>query len=194
MALKLKTAAANQALTTAEAKLQLGFDGTERDTEFARLIAAATKLVEHDSDRALINQTWNLYLDAFPAGGDPIVIERIPVGSISSVKYYDGDDALQTWDSANYYTDLNSAPGRILPGSGVAYPATKFARPNAVDVEFVAGYGSASTDVPEEARHAIALLVSHWFEHRDAVGNVGSEIELAYSSLINSLIWRAPIG
>jgi uncharacterized phiE125 gp8 family phage protein len=37
---------------------------------------------------------------------------------------------------------------------------------NGIGIEYVAGYGSDGTDVPEAIRTAIRQLVAHWYEHR----------------------------
>ena len=39
------------------------------------------------------------------------------------------------------------------------------------EIDFTAGYGSSGVDVPQPLRQAIRLLVTHWYEHRSAVGD-----------------------
>lgn len=36
-------------------------------------------------------------------------------------------------------------------------------------VTYIAGYGAAATDVPDTTRHAILLLISQFYEHREPV-------------------------
>jgi uncharacterized phiE125 gp8 family phage protein len=38
---------------------------------------------------------------------------------------------------------------------------------SAVEIQYVAGYGSAATSVPEGIRQAILLAVGHWYENRE---------------------------
>jgi uncharacterized phiE125 gp8 family phage protein len=38
---------------------------------------------------------------------------------------------------------------------------------NAVEIEFIAGYGATAAAVPSPIRLAITHLVSHWFENRE---------------------------
>ena len=40
---------------------------------------------------------------------------------------------------------------------------------NGFEIAFIAGYGDAPPDVPAPIRHALKLLVAHWFEHREPV-------------------------
>jgi uncharacterized phiE125 gp8 family phage protein len=38
-----------------------------------------------------------------------------------------------------------------------------------VTVTYVAGYGDASTDIPEGIRQAVRMMVAHFYENREAV-------------------------
>ena len=51
--------------------------------------------------RALLTQTWDMYLDEFPCAGE-IIIPLSPLQSVTSVSYVDQHGATQTWASANY--------------------------------------------------------------------------------------------
>ena len=64
-------------------------------------------------------------------------------------------------------------------------------RPHAVTVQFDCGYAAGS--VPPKVLEALRLLTGHWYENREAVsvGVVTSEIQLAYSYLIQKLAWKA---
>ena len=42
-------------------------------------------------------------------------------------------------------------------------------RLNAFEVDFTAGDGDEADDVPGPIRHALKLLVAHWFERREVV-------------------------
>jgi len=48
-------------------------------------------------------------------------------------------------------------------------PATQARELNAFEVDFTAGYGDEADDVPGPIRHALKLLVAHWFERREVV-------------------------
>ncbi len=51
---------------------------------------------------------------------------------------------------------------------------------------FIAGYGDAAEDVPTPLRHAMQLLVRHWFDQRTPVivGTSAMDVPLAYHALI----------
>jgi uncharacterized phiE125 gp8 family phage protein len=46
--------------------------------------------------------------------------------------------------------------------------------PQGIEIDYVAGYGSAADEVPADLRQAVLLLIAHWHEHRDAVVIAGS--------------------
>ena len=119
-------------LTEAKRFLDLG-DTTTEDPKLEDWIPVAVEMVERHSQRALVKQTWKLYLDEFPCG--TIELRRPPVQSVSSITYTDGNGDEQTVSSSDYETDLKSAPGRIVPVT--TWPSAK-CMPNAVTVTFIA--------------------------------------------------------
>ncbi len=46
-------------------------------------------------NRALITQTWDMYLDAFPCGNGEIRMPFYPLQSVTAVQYYDTDGILR---------------------------------------------------------------------------------------------------
>jgi uncharacterized phiE125 gp8 family phage protein len=50
-----------------------------------------------------------------------------------------------------------------------AVSATQLHELNAFEVDFTAGYGDEADDVPGPIRHALKILVAHWFERREVV-------------------------
>lgn len=181
MGLSLVTAAATTPITTAEAKKQAGIDFSDDDTFVDGLVAAAVRYCEGVNDVAMVTQTWKLFLDRFPC--DRLIeLPKPPLASITHVKYYDSANALQTWSSALYEVSATDMPGRLSPVWGESWPGT-YDRINAVEIQFVCGYGAASA-VPQSYKLALALLVGHWYRNREAVGQVGDRIALAVDSLL----------
>jgi uncharacterized phiE125 gp8 family phage protein len=127
-----------------------------------------------------------LYLDWFP---ECIELRKPPVQSVSSIAYLDENGDSQTLSSSLYRTDLNSRPSRIEPAYGQSWPST-YGVSNSITVTFLAGYTTQAL-IPEQAKQAIKLLVSHWYSHRDAVlaGTIATELPLGYGSLIRSIQW-----
>lgn len=163
---KLKTAAASHPVTLTEAKLHLKVDGSTDNDLIDDLIASAVAWVQEYTNRQLMSATWELYLDNFSSCID---LDWCPVTAVSSVKYYDGDNTLQTLGTSNYDTDIISEPARITRAYGIVYP-TIYTRTNAVVIEFVAGYANAAS-VPDPIKSAILLMIGHNYENRGDEGH-----------------------
>ena len=186
MALKIYTQPTTEPVSLAEAKLHCKIDDTIDDTLIANLITTARETVEGISRRALITQTWDLFLDEFPEG-DEIEIPFPPLQSTGlSVQYTNqAGGAPATFASTNYAVDIYSEPGRIKLVYGAAWPGETLYTLNGVKVRFVAGFGAAAA-VPLKYKQAILLLVGHWYANREQVaGNVNlSEIPFGVMALL----------
>lgn len=193
MSLTIVTPPAEEPVTLTEAKNHLRVDLTDDDSLISALIVAAREHAEAITRRAFITQTLKLSLDAFPANNGPIYVPMPPLQSVNSLKYFDTDGMEQTLtEGTDFLVDNESEPGRITPAPDTGWPATQN-RPNAVSVEFVAGFGDASK-VPQGIKQAILLMVGHWYENREAVtmqGNNAGELPMAVDSLLMMhRIWR----
>jgi len=173
VAYKLKTAPAAEPVSSTEAKAHLRVDHTDDDTLIGTLIITARRFCEEYLNQSLITQTWYNYLNDFYDGaiyyvyrGPFLMINKGPVQSITSIKYYDADDVEQTLSTDYYHTDLSSQPARIE----VSETPETYDKLNAVTIEFVAGYGDAA-DVPEHIKHAMLLYIGHLYENRGDEGH-----------------------
>jgi uncharacterized phiE125 gp8 family phage protein len=174
--LTLNTAAASTPVTLAEAKAHLRVDGSDEDDLITALVEAATSAVEEETGRALVTQTWD-YAVAQPSG--KVYLPLHPVASVSTLTYYDTADSAQTLTVSDYYLFKGPDKAWLEPKDNVDWPEMKD-RADALTVTFVAG--QAVADVPQALKQAVLLLVAHWFEHREAVGDT-SELPLAYGYL-----------
>lgn len=156
IALKLITAPAAEPVTLAEAKSQLRVDGTDDDTLITGLIKNAREYCEAFQNRAMVTQTWDLWLGAWPSG-DHIEIPLPPLQSVTSVKYYGTDDTEYILAATEYDTDDKGYKGRVALKYGKSWPTTTLRPSNAVVVRFVAGYGDAATAVPQKVKQAMML-------------------------------------
>jgi uncharacterized phiE125 gp8 family phage protein len=149
MTLRIVSQPGAEPATAAEVKTDARIDTTALDTTIDLLITAARKVAEDRTGRAFITQTWELVLDTFPS--NEIEIGMLPIQLITSVKYYDSANVLQTMAAADYALDDDTLPGWVLPAYGVSWPST-YDIANAVIIRFIAGYGAAAADVPAELR------------------------------------------
>lgn len=168
MGLRLKTAPAKSPLTLTEAKRHLAVQSDDDDAHLSRLIDAATAWVESYTGRALITQTWTYTLDEFPPC---IVLPRPRLQSVSSLKYIDSDGTQQTWTSSNYRVTSFSDPAVVEPAYNTSWPTIRTVV-EAIEIEFICGYGDDPDDVPENIRHAIALIIGEWDENREGMSNM----------------------
>lgn len=165
MNVELVTAPAESPVTLAEAKSHCRVDISTDDVLIQTYIDAATEKAQAELQRAIITQTRRVYLDAFD--GDEIELPYPKLQSVTSVKYYDANGVLQTLSPGSYFVDDKAIVGSVVLWSGSSWPATAD-RPNAVEIEYVCGYGAASA-VPKCVKVAILHLVAHWYENRETV-------------------------
>lgn len=173
MALKLITAPTEEPVTLTQAKLQCRVDGSDEDALLTLIISAARRSAEIRTGRALVTQTWELALDAFPASA--IELPMPPVQSITSIKYLDAAGVEQTLSGASYALDSYGSRHWVIPAQGVSWPETLDAA-NAVKVRFATGYGAA-TAVPEDIKMWMLLSIGTLYTHREAMAQ-GQLVEL----------------
>lgn len=156
-------------LNIAKSHLKIDDDDTNEDAlNMGRIRSAVAYLDGRDGilNRALITQTWDWKLDAFPASSSRgLEVPLPPLQSITSINYTDTAGVSQLWAAAKYQVDTASVPGRILPAFGETWPSTR-ADMNAVTVRLEAGYGPDPADVPEPIRQAIMVMVADASEQR----------------------------
>lgn len=182
---KLVTGPVVEPVTLAEAKRHANVIASDDDGLLQGLIAAARELVEQDTSRALINQTWAVELHDWWC--DKIELPRPPLVSITHVKYVDQNGVTQTLPASYYDVDTRREPGVLWWDEDVSSTPTLSDQANAVVITYLAGYGASAAAVPARAKQAILLLVSHWYRYRDDVAKPGDLIAATYERLIASL-------
>ena len=183
--LSIQTVPSVEPLSTADAKTHLRVGASDRDAYVDDLVASARQLFEDLSGRALITQTWDLWLDAWPVE-EVIELPRPPLQSITSIDYYDVDDVSATLASSKYLVDTDSFPGRAILNDGQDWPTTTLRPKKNVRLRFVAGQGNAASDVDAIDVHAIRSLVSHFWENPEPyiTGTIVSTLPMHIRSLI----------
>lgn len=176
---RLVTPPAEEPLSLEEALLYVRQDHTADSAVILRQIKAARERCERVTGRQLVTATWRIILDAFPGGSGSLLLPHPPLVSVASVQYVDLAGETQTLSAAAYSADTGREPGWLLPAYGYSWPAT-YDQANAVTIDYVAGYGTAS-QVPAEVREALARCVAHTY------GNRGLTDEDALDRLFRSL-------
>lgn len=183
----ISTEPAREPLTIQEAKQHLRVTHDDEDSYILSLIKMARRYCEQVQGRAYLTQTQVLQLDEFPILSDvPIELPNPPLISITSIAYVDSAGDTQTWSSSYYTVDIRHEPGRVYPGYTYTYPSVRDQR-NAVTITYTAGYGTNPASVPQEYRHAMLLMLAHWYEYRQPVLSTGTiqKVPDAAKSLLN---------
>lgn len=193
MGLSLVTGPALDPISLAEAKAHCRVTSVDEDGLIAGYILAARQHVETICNRALITQTFDLFIDRdWPYYFDfdwnrnrrQIELPRAPAQSVTTISYIDSAGATQTLNTNQYVVDVTTPIGRIEPAYGVEWPIVR-CQPKTITVRFVAGYGSQPGDVPEPIRQAMLLLIGHWYENRETAGSATiGELPMSTASLL----------
>lgn len=157
----------SEPVTVDELKANARIDTADADPRLATLIEVARDNVERITERALLTQTWERRLDAFPAAPVGVGLERPPLQSVTSIEYVDPDGVLQTLDPSKYTVNTFREPGAVYPAYGETWPETRD-EPDAVRVVYVAGWTEAAK-VPASIREAILRLASLWYDENAPV-------------------------
>lgn len=169
-------------VTLEEARTHLRLMPGDLDTHVAALLDAATEYCETVCGRSLrVSHTLTQKYDGWPCG--LVKFDRQPVTAITSVTYYDADDASQTVSSGNYRLLASSEAGAVLEFDADFTKPTLSDRVDAVTITYTAGY----TEVPARAKAAIMLKLAELFgnlEERALAAN-----ERAIGSLLGTLDW-----
>lgn len=135
-ALVLVTAPTSDPVAVADVKNYLRIDTSVDDAMLTSFISAATRVIEKYLNRRLITQTWDFYMDRFPAAifndalmsSDGVTTGRLseflsqkkfieipyfPLQSVTYLKTFDDSNNEYTMSSSDYYVDQVSEPGRL---------------------------------------------------------------------------------
>jgi len=166
----IKTHPLVEPVTDAELQAHLGMtnaDFAARAVAIHANLASARQQCEsvEGADIALITQTWTYHAAGFhqaAAQADGFnqiagqISLRAPLQSVTYVKYIDSAGVEQTIDPADYQIDR--VAHRILPAYGKTWPIARY-QANAVEIEYLCGFGNAPADVPLAIQQAIKLIV-----------------------------------
>lgn len=168
MKYQVSTQITTEPITLSEARTHLriepfGYPLAHPDDDYVKmLISSARAWSEQYLQKALATQTITVKLSEF---AEKIELPVGPVQTVSSIKYLDRNNALQTLSTSIYYVDYFE--NAILLEPGQSFPAVSF-RENSITIEYVAGYtGSTGAIVlPKPITAAMLLLIGSGYENR----------------------------
>lgn len=164
MSMVMTAAPAVEPVTLAQAKAHLRVDDASEDAYISSLIVTSRLQIEAALGLALITQSWRWTIDDWPACA-ALELPIRPVQQIGSIEVTHATGVATTVPPASYRLDGHGSPPRIvlttLPPPMPDLPA------DGIAISMITGFGAAAADVPEPIRHAVLLLVAHWFENRE---------------------------
>jgi len=126
-------------VTLTEIKSHLRVDHSDEDAMIMLYARAATQTLDGYTGtlgRAIVTQTWRQDFNDWP--DYRLRLPLAPVSAISSITYYDTNNASQTLSSANY-TLLEDDLGPAAVWASTATLPSVYDRADAIRVTFVAG-------------------------------------------------------
>ena len=169
-------------ISATQLKEHLRLDPDSDDSEMDAYIKASREFVENYTNRSLINRTLKISIDGVTDGDVPlwegmrvgpdislrkrsIGLPRPPVVSVTSVTTFDDDDNSTLFAASKYYVDIAREPAQVILRNGETWPSALRVG-NAIEIVYVAGYGTTATSVPESIRLAIKQYATYLFEAR----------------------------
>jgi len=155
----LVTDAISEVITLAEIKTFLRIDGNDFDSILTPFIKVSRQIGENITGREFVEKEFKLYLDTFPQCNG-IEVKRSKLKSITSIQYYDVNNALQTLSSADYYFTNDADYSSIYINNDKTFPTT-YERNQAVIITFKADYPNR----PEAIKQACLSVCSYLYEN-----------------------------
>lgn len=155
------------ALDLSDLKKRLRWTHTDSEDDIIEgWVRSASAYFEEQTARPPIVTGFEYWLAGFPT---VIELPRTPVQEVSSVKYVGSDGTLVTLSTDVYELVAPQGDycrrGWIQLKVGQSWP-TVVARHGAVRVAFAAGYGDEPSEVPEQVKTTIQLLVGQYHKYR----------------------------
>lgn len=171
------TPPATLAVPLATFKLHAKPSASTPDSLLTLYLEAAIKYAEQITRRDFINRTYKTFRDDFPgtqvfdlnslvnSGNIGFELRRSKLQSITSVKYLK-DNVLTTVASTVFYNTFENDYSKILTLDNQVWPTDADNRLQAIEIEFVAGFGATEADVPDCLQEAIMLHATQMLENR----------------------------
>ena len=188
MKYNLVTAPSIEPVTLAEAKSHLRVENTADDTLITSLIKSSRQMAETYTGITFVDTTLQGFMDNWPSlyneqwwsgirelpidyhnKNSYIEIGLAPLQSVTHIKTYDNADVATTIASTEYqvstYSGITPNKGRITLRAGATWPTFE-RNADGIEIQFVSGFGTATTDIPETIRQALLIDVAFRYENR----------------------------
>jgi len=184
-------------LSDAKAHLRV-VDFTGDDEYIQGLIDAAVTWAEDYCDRTFADKQYTVAFDDFPSlrielPRPPVRLNATAASATVTISYVDSAGTTQTltWAQSGtqqFRLDRDHVPALVYPRYLEDWPNVRL-DDKSVQITYLAGYGDPIS-VPTPAKHAIKMLVGHWYANREAIGSAGQNVPLGVHALLEPLKWK----
>lgn len=207
MYLEKITDAAFPAVTLARMRNNSNIPSGQDEDFLTEALRSAEDYVERQLECTIGLAAWRLTLDNFPQQGvsrttfdsalaratnqqlmdwkpNAILIPLWPVRAVTGLAYAASDGTPTTLPLEQIVQPVGNDRYHLRLKKGFYWPETDCS-PNAIAITFTAGWPTQSA-IPGTLTQAIRMLVSHFYENREAVitGSVSKEVELGVQSML----------
>lgn len=164
-------------LSVVQVKDILHIDYDDDDIAVETALDAAVDKLERRCGRVFVQRTLEYRTDEFER---QIELPILPVQSVSSITYFDSTGVQQTLDPLTYIFISGGDNDSSVVISASEWPSRDavFKRPDAVRIQFAAGYAPIMpdmgdpdyvTNVPDGIKQAVSWLCGHFLSNRESV-------------------------
>jgi len=171
--IRVVTAATEEPISLADAKLNLRVDHNDDDLRIQRHITEAREWVERRVQKAIANATMAQAYDAFPVGNAPLVLSITPIASVTGLQYENTSDVTIVMATPADY--IFKPPNLLYPG-GAAWPVA-YNRADSVRAKYIVGEAAVAV-LPSPLIAAMHLKIQHLYD--------GDETDAAIHSLLTN--------
>jgi len=166
-------------INTVKKHLSIDLCDKSVDTELILMIETAGQWAEKFTGRVLLNTTFLTFRDFFPAC---ISLRKSPFQSLIRFEYF-SSGVLTAVDPSTFQITQSNDYVSLVPLPGQCWPQDADCIQQAIQIEFIAGYGSKSKDIPQSIRIAMLNHIGALYNDRGDCGCDLSENSVPRSSL-----------
>lgn len=155
----------DEPVTVDELKEFARIDHDYEDTLIESFITTARKAVEYVLGRKLLETSMRVTMDEW--NSEVIVLPYPPLISVTGVYTIGEDDAATEYSSSNYYVDTNKDPAELVIKYGVTWPDNTDRFHGGYRIDYKAGYGEVSENVPNHFLTAVKIWATDLYEGRE---------------------------
>jgi uncharacterized phiE125 gp8 family phage protein len=125
------------------------------------LIVSARLMVEAQTGVRLISQVWSQVIPYQPNGR--INLLHWPLLNLKGMSVL--GDTIVRLDLDDFVVTKDTRPIQVFPKNNI-WPRLRSSQ-YGISVDVLVGFGSHSSDVPEDLRQAVLILAANWYESND---------------------------